>query len=153
MGDTGRTVDEVPLSQLVLFAFDNCDAIAGKNQEVLLVVELAVVLRATLARLKHGEGVADLLERALIALEHAELTHRGIRDPREVANVCDEVTVHPVSRIDPAESPAQASRPGRAGAGVWRSPGAAEQKRRPGGFTQLAKWICRKRPSARSYLR
>jgi hypothetical protein len=48
-------MDEVPLSQAMLLTLDDGDALAGENEEVLLVVELAMVLRTALSGLEHGE--------------------------------------------------------------------------------------------------
>src|SRR5207248_1717779 len=61
VGDAGWTMDEVPRPQPVLLAFDDGDTRAGKNEEVFLVVELAMVLRAALSWLEHDQAVADLL--------------------------------------------------------------------------------------------
>src|SRR5262249_33418239 len=94
VGDAGWAVDEVPWPQLVLLAFDDDDTRAGENEEVFLVVELAVVLRAALPRLEHRQVVANLLEPTSVALERADVAHRLAGHPRQVADVCDERTIH-----------------------------------------------------------
>src|SRR5262249_60316523 len=87
-------MDEVPRPQAVLLALDDGDARAGENEEVFLVVELAMVLRTALSRLEHGQVVADLLEPTSVALERADVAHRLAGHPRQVTDVCDERTIH-----------------------------------------------------------
>src|SRR5262245_36602342 len=87
-------MDEVPRPQAVLLAFDDGDARAGENEEVFLVVELAMVLRTALSRLEHGQVVADLLEPTSVALERADVAHRLAGHPLQVTAVCDERTTH-----------------------------------------------------------
>src|SRR5215510_11834942 len=94
VGAAGWAMDEVPRPQAVLLAFDDGDAHAGENEKVFLVVELAMVLRTALARLEHGQVVADLLEPTSVALERADVTHRLAGHPRQVADVCDERAIH-----------------------------------------------------------
>src|SRR5207244_5048212 len=65
-----RAMDEVPGLQRALLAFDQRDALAGKDEAVLLV-RLAVVPAALLARQQDGARVADLRELDLVSLEDA----------------------------------------------------------------------------------
>jgi len=94
VSDAGRAMDEIPPPQAVLLAFDDGDARAGENEKVFLVVELAMVLRTALSRLEHGQVVADLLEPTSVALERADVAHRLAGHPRQVADICDERTIH-----------------------------------------------------------
>jgi hypothetical protein len=94
VGAPGWAMDEVPRPQAVLLAFDDGDTRAGENEEVLLVVELAMVLRTALTRLEHGQVVADLFEPTAVALERADVAHRFAGHPRQVADTCDERTIH-----------------------------------------------------------
>ena len=55
MGDTRWAVDEIPLPETVLLPFNNGDAGAGKDQEVLLVVKLAMILRTALTGPEYDE--------------------------------------------------------------------------------------------------
>src|SRR5215831_6708962 len=94
VGAAGWAMDEVPRPQAVLLAFDDSDTRAGENKEVFLVVELAMVLRTALSRLEHGKVAADLLEPTSVDLERADVAHRLVGHPRQLAYVCDERTIH-----------------------------------------------------------
>ena len=95
MGGAGWTVDEIPLPEMVLLTFNNGDADAGKDQEVLLVVELAMILRTALTGPKYDERVADLLEPAPVALKRAIRAHRLVSNPRQITDIHDERAIHP----------------------------------------------------------
>jgi hypothetical protein len=82
-------VHEVPRPQPALLALDEQDALAGQHEKVLLV-GLAVVQPARVARLQHRERVADLRERRRVALDHAGVAERLVAHPRRVADVDDE---------------------------------------------------------------
>ena len=45
VGDARRAVDKIPLPQKVFLTFNDGDAGAGEDQEVFLVVKLAMILR------------------------------------------------------------------------------------------------------------
>src|SRR5262249_23708169 len=94
VGDAGWAMDEVPPTQAELLAFDDGDTRAGENEKVFLVVELPMVFRTPLARLEHGKVVADLLKPTSVALERADVAHRLTGHPRQLADVCDERTIH-----------------------------------------------------------
>jgi hypothetical protein len=98
MGDAGRAVHEVPSLEVVLLAFDDCDALTGEDEEVLLVVELAMVLRPALAWLEYGQVVPELREPVATVLEHAQLAtdfrrHRG--SSGALISTGDDVMTHP----------------------------------------------------------
>ena len=94
MSDARRAVHEVPSLEAVLLTFDDRDALTGEDEEVLLVVELAVVLGTALAGLEYGEVIPELREAVLIVLEHAHIAHRCACHPRQIADVGDERRIH-----------------------------------------------------------
>jgi hypothetical protein len=95
MGDARWAVDEIPLPETVLLTFNNGDAGAGKDQEVLLVVKLAMILRTALTGPKYDERVADLLEPAPVALKRTVCAHRLASNPRQITDIRDERAIHP----------------------------------------------------------
>src|SRR2546430_8051986 len=85
-------VHEVPCLQRALFAFDQREALAREDEEVLLV-RLAVVPAARLARQQDRDRVADVRERDLVSLEDARRPEHIVVDPSGVADVDDEPAV------------------------------------------------------------
>ena len=84
-----RRVDEVPGLQRPLLAFDDQQALALQDEEVLLLV-LAVVVARGLARLEHADVEADVGEAALafkarVGAEVAGLPERVTRVEHEPA--------------------------------------------------------------------
>ena len=73
-------------SQRPLLALDQQHALAGEDEEVLLV-GLAVVHAARLAGLEHGDRVADLRERASSPSKMHAAPKRLVRHPRRLADV------------------------------------------------------------------
>src|SRR5439155_22449736 len=63
-------VHEVPGLERPLLALDDQEALSGQDEEVLLV-RLAVVAPARLARLEDGDRIAELGERHVVALDDA----------------------------------------------------------------------------------
>src|SRR5438105_10329771 len=82
-------MDEVPGLQRALLALDDQEALAGEDEEVLLV-RLAVVSAAGLAGLKDGDRVAELRELHVAAFEDAGRAEGLVGDPGGVADVDDE---------------------------------------------------------------
>jgi hypothetical protein len=82
-------VDEVPAAQLPLFALDQQHALAGEDEEVLLV-RLPVVAAAGLSGCEHGDREPELGELHLAALEDAAVAEHLAREPGRVAHVDDE---------------------------------------------------------------
>jgi hypothetical protein len=78
-------MNEVPRPQRVLFPFDDQEAFARENQEILLV-GLPVILRHRLPRIKHAEVDSDLLEPDLtFKLAHRRTARRMM--PTSLARV------------------------------------------------------------------
>ncbi len=85
----GRAVEEVPLSQRPLLAFDDGDGLAGENEEVLLV-GLPVVHSNRLARLEQGEPHPELGEVGSSASQSRPLAAPFGLPPRGLARIQDE---------------------------------------------------------------
>src|SRR6185369_7782551 len=89
-----RRVDEVPGAQFSLLALDEQQALAGEDEEVLLLV-LAVIEPVGLAGLEHVEPEAELRELGPPGLERAlragrPLLAAGGAQPLRVSDVDDE---------------------------------------------------------------
>ena len=81
-------MDEVPLLQAPLLAFDHQHALAGDDEEVLLR-PLAVVHAGGHARVEHDELEAELLELG-VAFEVRPPAEAHAPPPRHIAGVDDE---------------------------------------------------------------
>src|SRR5207244_12832810 len=83
---------EVPRLELSLAPLDQQDALAGEDEEILLI-RLAVIPPARLARLEHGECEADVRKGRVVALEDAGVPAHLVRDPRRLRDAADEPPV------------------------------------------------------------
>src|SRR5262249_58901477 len=79
-----RAVDEVPGLQVALLALDDQQALPAEDEEVLLV-HLAGIAPARLARFEHRDRVAELRERRPPALQDACGAEHVVLPPRGVA--------------------------------------------------------------------
>jgi hypothetical protein len=86
-----RTVDEVPRFERPLLALDQRQALARKYEEVLLVG--LTVIPGRLSGLEHGDGVADVGEGSVVALDDEGGSKRLVRQPCPVPDVDDEPAV------------------------------------------------------------
>ena len=88
----GGTVEEVPGAEASLLALDEQPALAGQNEERLLIG--LGVIHAALARLEHGDVDPELLELdrgfAVLVREPARRSPRFGRPPLGIAHVDDE---------------------------------------------------------------
>ena len=84
----GRAVDEVPLPQRALFALDEQECLAGKDEKVFLV-SFPVVDRDRRTRREHAKEDADLRELSL-TLKLAARRLALAMEPTGVASVQDE---------------------------------------------------------------
>jgi hypothetical protein len=101
----------------MLLTFNNGDAGAGKDQEVLLVVKLAMILRTALTGPKYNERVADLLEPATVALKRTVRAHRLASNPLQITDIRDERAIHPTEHTSAQACTATRS-PALAGLGL-----------------------------------
>src|SRR5437867_1729646 len=88
----GRAMHEVPRFERPLLALDQQKALAGEDEEVLLV-GLTVIPPARLTRLEYGEREADVGEGCVVALEDAGGAERLVRHPRSIRDADDEPAV------------------------------------------------------------
>ena len=84
-------MDEVPRPEKALLAFDEQEAVAGEDEEVLLGV-LAVVHAVRLTRPEDPDAEAEFLEAVIGVLEAAVAAEDGVFVPAGSARVDDEAT-------------------------------------------------------------